>query len=204
MTGAGLEIEIKLRVEDGAEMARRLRRLGARSLGRVHERNTLFDTEDHSLGHSRRVLRVRSTEKVRVGKSRRGRGRDVKGLLTYKSPVEGSRYKVRKEIEVTVGPPEQAERILEGLGFRPWFRYEKFRTTYRVPGLARLVIELDETPIGVFLELEGQPGSIDRAAERLGYGPGDYLRESYYELFERERERAGLERGRMLFPEKNK
>ena len=151
-------------------------------------------------------MRVRSTEEVGAEKARRGRkgvrGRRVKGLLTYKSPVEGSRYKVRQEIEMAVSSPEQAERMLEGLGFRPWFRYEKFRATYRVPGLPRLMIELDETPIGVFLELEGPPESIDRAAGRLGYGPRDYLRESYYELFERERERAGLEPGRMVFPAK--
>jgi adenylate cyclase class 2 len=204
MSGAGLEIEIKLRVEDVAEMRRRLRRMRARSLGRVHEMNTLFDTPDHSLGRTGRVLRVRSTEEVGAEKARRGRkgvrGRRVKGLLTYKSPVEGSRYKVRQEIEMAVSSPEQAERILEGLGFRPWFRYEKFRATYRVLGLPRLVIELDETPIGVFLELEGPPGSIDRAAERLGYGPGDYLRESYYELYLTERKRLGLAPGAMVFP----
>jgi adenylate cyclase, class 2 len=209
MAGAGLEIEIKLRVEDAAEMARRLRRLRARSAGRVHERNTLFDTPENSLGRSGRVLRVRSIEEVLSAKAGRGRSRKggrnrrIHGVLTYKTPVEGSRYKVRQETEVTVCSPEQAERILEGLGFRPWFRYEKFRTTYRLPGLPRLVIDLDETPIGVYLELEGPPGSIDRAARRLGYGPGDYLRESYYELFERERERGGFERGRMLFPGKH-
>jgi adenylate cyclase class 2 len=203
MSGAGLEIEIKLRVDGVAEIARRLRRMKARSLGRVHERNTLFDTSDHALGRSGRVLRVRSMEDANPGGKRLGRlrrERKVSGVLTFKSPVEGGRYKTRRETEVTVGSPEQAERILEGLGYQPWFRYEKFRTTYRLPGLPRLVIDLDETPIGAFLELEGPPESIDRAAERLGYGPGDYLRESYYELFERERERAGLERGRMLFP----
>lgn len=209
MPDTGLEIEIKLRVDDAAEMGRRLRRLRARSFGRVHEMNTLFDTPDNSLGRSGRVLRVRSTEEVGPAKAGRGRSRKgerdrrINGVLTYKTPVEGSRYKVRQEREVTVGSPEQAERILEGLGFRPWFRYEKFRTTYRVPGLPRLVIDLDETPIGVYLELEGPPGSIDCAAGRLGYGPGDYLRESYYELFERERASAGLERGRMLFPAKH-
>jgi adenylate cyclase class 2 len=206
MADAGLEIEIKLRIEGAAEAARRLRKLGARSLGRVYERNTLFDTGDHALGRSGRVLRVRWMEDAGSAKAgrgrRRGRGGKASGLLTFKSPVEGGRYKTRQETEVTVGSPEQTERILEGLGFQPWFRYEKFRTTYRIPGLPRLVIDLDETPIGAFLELEGPPESIDRAAKRLGYGPGDYLRESYYELFERERERAGLDPGRMVFPEK--
>lgn len=202
MTEAGIEIEIKLRMSDAADATGRLRRLGARSLGRVHERNTLFDTDDHSLGRSGRVLRVRSTEQAQRGRGSR-RGREKRnGLLTFKSPVEGGPYKVRKETEVTVDSAEQAERIMEGLGFRPWFRYEKFRTSYRLKGLPRLVIDFDETPIGVFLELEGPPDSIDLAARRLGCGPEDYLRESYYELFERERERAGLAPGRMLFPEK--
>lgn len=205
MAGAGLEIEIKLPVGRATEIVRRLRNLGAESLGRVHERNTLFDAADRSLGRSGRVLRVRSMEYANPGGKRLGRmqrKRKVSGLLTFKSPVEGGRYKTRQETEVTVDSPEQAERILEGLGFQAWFRYEKFRTTYRLPGLPRLVIDLDETPIGVFLELEGPPESIDSAAKRLGYGPGDYLRESYYDLFERERERAGLEAGRMLFPTK--
>lgn len=205
MTDAGLEVEIKLRVDGVTEIARRLRKLGAKALGRVHERNTLFDTADRSLGRSGRVLRVRSMEDASPGGTRLGRlrrERKVSGVLTFKSPVEGGRYKTRRETEVTVGSPEQVERILEGLGFQPWFLYEKFRTTYRLPGAPRLVIDLDETPIGVFLELEGTPESIDNAAERLGYGPGDYLRESYYELFVRERQRAGLKPGRMLFPAK--
>ena len=182
MADAGLEIEIKLRIEGAAEAARRLRKLGARSLGRVHERNTLFDTGDHALGRSGRVLRVRWMEDAGSAKAERGRvrksgrNRGVSGLLTFKSPVEGGRYKTRQETEVTVGSPEQAERILEGLGFRPWFRYEKFRSTYRLPGLARVVIDLDETPIGVVLVLDGPPGAIDGAAGRLGYGPRGRLR----------------------------
>jgi len=202
MAGAGLEVEIKLRVASAEQMARRLSRLGARSLGRVHERNTLFDSADNALGRSGRVLRVRSLEPAPSGAGRRRptkrRGRTT-GVLTFKTPLAGGHYKVRKETEVRIEPPERAEDILEGLGFRPWFRYEKFRTTYRLPAMPRLLIELDETPIGVFLELEGPPQSIDRVARRLGYGPGDYLRESYYELFEHERKRAGLPAGRMLF-----
>jgi len=42
-----------------------------------------------------------------------------------------------------------------------WFRYEKYRTTFRLPDSNAwangLLIELDETPIGTFVELEGPP-----------------------------------------------
>jgi len=53
-----------------------------------------------------------------------------------------------------------------------WFRYEKYRTTFRLPDSNAwangLLIELDETPIGTFVELEGPAAAIDRAAEELG------------------------------------
>jgi hypothetical protein len=35
---------------------------------------------------------------------------------------------------------------------------------------------LDETPAGVFLELEGPSRWIDRTARRLGFAESDYLR----------------------------
>jgi hypothetical protein len=46
-----------------------------------------------------------------------------------------------------------------------------------------LVAELDETPIGTFLELEGSRAAIDRAARGLGFGPADYIVETYVALF---------------------
>jgi hypothetical protein len=61
------------------------------------------------------------------------------------------------------------------MGLRPWFRYEKYRSTYRLPGFSELLVELDETPIGDFLELEGECGAIDRCAVLLGFRPADYI-----------------------------
>ena len=75
---------------------------------------------------------------------------------------------------------------------RPCFRYEKFRTTYRLPGIRNLKVEVDETPIGLFLELEGPGREIDRAAARLGFGPAEYITKSYGALFMEER---GVGRG---------
>ena len=207
MPHAGLEIEIKLRVADAAAARRLLRRLGAQPLGRVHEWNTLFDTPENALGRSGRLLRVRHLKKMgssgaRAGSRGHGKPHPSSGVLTFKAPAEGGPYKARLEVEAAIDPPTRAESILESLGFRPWFRYEKFRTTFRLPGLPRLAVELDETPIGVFFELEGPRNSIDRAAKCLGYAPGDYLTASYYELFQSERDRLGLAANAMLFPSK--
>jgi adenylate cyclase class 2 len=72
--------------------------------------------------------------------------------------------------------------IFGELNFRPMFRYEKFRTEFR-RGRDQGVAELDETPIGVFLELEGPEKWIDRTARRLGFSPSDYVTKSYGSLF---------------------
>ena len=200
-----MEIEVKLRLKDAESARRQLSRLGARTLGRVHERDVLFDTTDNVLQRSGRLLRVRILRKIgRPGRAGAGAKRFAAapgmGVLTYKGPPEGGRYKAREEVEVTIDRPEAAERILAELGFQPWFRYEKFRTSFRLSGLPRLAVELDETPIGVFYELEGPRDCIDRAAGRLGFGAKDYVTASYYDLFLPEHRRLGLRPDAMLFP----
>ncbi len=100
-------------------------------------------------------------------------------------------YKIREEHEVRVEDAGELGRVFEGMGLSPWFRYEKYRSTYRLPGLPGLLVELDETPIGDFLELEGDPAAIDRAAALLGFGPADYITKSYGILFLEQRRSAG-------------
>ncbi len=80
------------------------------------------------------------------------------------------------------------------------FHYEKFRTTYALPGVHGLKIDLDETPVGTYLELEGSVAGIDRAACRLGYGRKDYITETYGSLYLAACRRRGQKPGDMLFP----
>jgi adenylate cyclase class 2 len=82
----------------------------------------------------------------------------------------------------------------------PSFRYEKFRTTYALPGIPGLKIELDETPVGTYLELEGPPAGIDRAARLLGYTRSDYMKETYGSLYLADCRRRNQKPGNMLFP----
>jgi adenylate cyclase class 2 len=102
---------------------------------------------------------------------------------------------VREEHELCISNPEEMSKIFEALGLRPCFRYEKFRTTFSLPGMARLKLTLDETPIGVFVELEGERGEIDRAAGMLGFGRSNYINNSYGALFVEERGLAGRASG---------
>lgn len=200
------EIEIKLRVPDPAALVRKLARLGARPLRRVYERNVLYDTERRDLFRLGRLLRLRVETKAGRGQARpRSSKRPVPGLLTYKGPAEtGSRYKTREEVEIPVPDGAAIEPVLQALGLRPWFRYEKYRTTYRLPRLAGLHIYLDETPIGSFVELEGSPRAIDRAARLLGYAPKDYIIVSYWDLNREERRKRGKPAGDMLFTPRKK
>jgi len=87
--------------------------------------------------------------------------------------------------------------VLDGLGYAPVYRYEKYRTSYAWGDLA---IELDETPIGCFVELEGPSEAIDRAAAGLGSAPEQWITDSYLDLHERAAAERGEARGDLLFP----
>src|SRR5438093_12787164 len=76
------------------------------------------------------------------------------------------------------------------------FRYQKYRAVYRY---AELIITVDETPIGVFLELEGPKPLIDEVAMRLGYKSTDYIVKSYLTLYQDYLKSRGLPLKDMVF-----
>jgi adenylate cyclase class 2 len=201
------ETEVKLRVSDRDALLQRLGRLRASYEGRVYEVNTLYDTAQDSLRRNGKLLRIRVEQPAgRDGDGAKPSvvgGRSYDALLTFKGPAMQKRsrknrrarhYKIREEREVRVEDSGVLEEILEALSFRPSFRYEKYRSTYRLRGLSGLKLVLDETPIGDFLEAEGNCAAIDRAARLLGYQPADYITKSYGQLFletKRRRNRRG-------------
>jgi len=138
-----LEIEVKL---TGANLER-LREAGfqlKQVKPRHFEDNWLLDSPDRRLLDGGAALRVRATASG--------------GLVTYKGVVHentGSMLKIREEIESKVEEPETIVKLFERLGFHRAFRYQKFRTAYRliVDG-HELEVAFDETPIGKFLEIE--------------------------------------------------
>jgi adenylate cyclase, class 2 len=196
------EVEIKLQVTDVGALLRRLKQLHARmDVPRTYESNTLYDTPKKNLARKGQLIRIR-VEKPSPSSNRSKSGRPATFILTYKGPARSSkahkRFKVREEVEVNVSGDGIAQ-ILTALGLRPIFRYEKFRTTYTLPGIRNLKIEIDETPIGIFLELEGAPSAIDRAARRLGYAREDYITATYSGLYLAYCRRQGQKPGDLLF-----
>jgi len=180
---ATLEREIKLPFETADAARAAVLAIGATPLhGRRLQEDCLLDTTNDDLRRRRSALRVRQDG-----------GRSI---LTFKGPVQPGSVKVREELETIVGDGTLLMKILGELGFHAWFRYEKYREEF---ALDDCVIAIDETPVGVFVEIEGGDCSIDGVAARLGRGPGDYLLDSYRSLFVRHCERLGIEPTDMLF-----
>jgi adenylate cyclase, class 2 len=165
-----VETEVKIPYHDPPQAARRtIEELGyTQSEPRVLESDQLFDRPDGQLRTSDRLIRLRRS--------------GTRATVTYKGPSRRERYKSREEIEFDVSDPDAFALVLDRLGYVPRFRYEKYRTKFASlsePGF----ITIDETPIGVFLELEGPPEWIDRTAQRLGFSVADYSTASYASLY---------------------
>lgn len=178
-----LEREIKLRFSSADEARRAVLAAGATPLfGRRLQEDALLDTDNEQLRRNRCVLRVR----MENGKSR----------LTYKGPVQPSVMKLREELETVVGDGEMLLRVFHELGLHVWFRYEKYREEF---ALEDVIVAIDETPVGVFVEIEGSEQGISDMTVALGRTADDYIVDSYRSLFLQYRDQLGISGSDMVF-----
>ena len=161
-----IERELKFAQVDLDALRSRLIELEAERLGPViFEQNWLLDREGE-LGDRYSVLRVRAEE---------GRG----AVITFKGPASfDGPTKVRSELEVRVEDAERALALFEALGYKVERRYEKMREEWR---LGTETICLDHTPIGDFVEFEGDRATA--VAKRCGFDATTALRKSYLMLY---------------------
>ncbi len=179
------ETEIKLRVDDAGAGRRMLRAAGFRVFKRrVFESNTVFDTPELALRKAGLLLRVRQAGSVRT--------------LTYKGPVTASKHKSREELELEIPDARVMATIIERLGFHPVFRYDKYRTEFKQLRNSGIAV-VDETPVGVYLELEGTDAWIDRTARKLNFSESDYITASYAALYLEWCREHGIVPGNMVF-----
>ena len=161
------EIEIKFTVADLRVLARQLRAGGFRLVTRrTHEMNTLYDLPGEVLRNKKELLRIRKY--------------GSEWTVTHKSKGKLGRHSSRTELETGVSDGKKLDLILRALGYTPTFRYEKFRAEW-TDGKGQVVV--DETPIGNFCEIEGQPRWIDAVAKKLSVSPSDYITKNYATLF---------------------
>ncbi len=162
-----LEIEVKIKIDDVDAVRSRLEKQGAVLFrDRHYESNTLYDFRDSLLYSKQNALRIREKNK--------------KGFLTFKGAKQRSRkFKIRQEYETEVKNVKHLRKILQSLGLIPVFQYQKYRTVYRKK---KLLICLDETAVGNFIELEGDQSDIVRFATALGFTKQDFIKDDYIQL----------------------
>ena len=178
-----VEHEVKLTFPNVDEARRAVASAGGQlSTARRLLDDQLFDTADAALRRSRTALRIR-------------RDGD-RGLVTWKGPIQSGLVKSREEIETEVDDPRVLQAVLEALGFRPVFRAQKFREEYALGGTT---VVIDDTPMGVFVEIEGPPERIAPVAGLLGRHDTDFVLESYPALWRRWCDAHGADMGDMIF-----
>lgn len=183
MVSPPIEREVKLTYESVEAARAAVLAAGATPLrDRRLQEDCLLDTPEGRLRSRGTALRLR----LEGGKSR----------VTFKGPIQPGAMKVREELETIVGDGEVLLRVFEELGFTPWFRYQKYREEF---SLLDVIVAVDDTPMGAYVELEGSEDGIDAAAARLGRARADYVLQSYHTLFDRHRQRTGETAADMLF-----
>ena len=173
MTTNKLEIEVKIKVDDLKKIKRKIIKLGFWTIAPyAFEHNILFDTKDERLRKNKLLLRLRKV--------------DDKYIVTFKHPPGQSFganiYKIREEKEIEVSDYETVKSIFSGLGFKVFFIYEKYREIF---DNGDVKIMMDHTPIGDFIEIEGDTEGIDKTAALLGYSKSDYITDNYRTLFKK-------------------
>jgi len=188
------EIEAKVRIADPAAFRRRMAERSESGGETVFEDNRLFDDAAGTLRRRGAALRVREERPA-------GGGEPLRATLTYKGPRAESDLKRREEIEIEVqaapGAPGLAL-VLEAMGLRETFRYQKRRSVWRV---GECEIALDELPyLGWFVEVEGPTERSVRAGlEALGLADAELLSADYIHLLTERLKSLGLDPSRALF-----
>jgi adenylate cyclase class 2 len=165
-----LEQELKFEYSDFHTLRSRLTACKAQFIHRVFEQNQVFDTANSDLKQTGKLLRLRQAGQA---------------VLCLKSeprnhvPDRDFQVKVWEEAETQVLDVHEMQAILEGLGYREVFCYQKVREKWH---LGSCVICLDQLPFGRFVEIEGDPQAIWEIARVLGLHTWTWTAKSYHEL----------------------
>lgn len=180
------EIEVKFPLHNRAELVKKLHEIGGQRLyAETFEDNIVLDRRGE-LRTKGALLRVRKFGKY--------------SIATYKGPmsIEGG-IKSREEVQTGVESFERAIQLLDALGFKPVFRYQKFREVWRVRDVE---VVLDRTPIGEYFEIEGAVETIRSIAADLGINMDQSIRLSYADLYRQARRtRTDLPENMVFAPE---
>ena len=172
------EVKISITNEELTGVRERLALLEAEKIsGCSMEINSLYDFEDGRLMQAGCVLRVRRYEGSTI--------------LTFKGPTDpGSMYKKRRELETAVQDAAAIDDILKALGMSICFEYRKLRETYTVSVASSMTeVCIDQTPAGVFVEVEGEEPGIQAVLQKFGWTSERFVNKTYVEIYREHPER---------------
>lgn len=178
------EIEVKFPLADRKALVAKLNAIGAQQLyAETFEDNMVLDRRGE-LRTKGALLRVRKFGRY--------------ALATFKGPMafEGG-VKTRDEVQTGVESFELAIQLFDSLGYKPVFRYQKFREVWRV---REVEVVLDRTPIGDYFEIEGPLDVIRAVAEDLGMNMDSGIRQTYADLYRQHRRTRPDLGEHMVFP----
>jgi len=199
-----VETEIKLKINNPHELEEQLFNKSCRNQACLNtankQLNIFFKSKDpFVLSHEEDVLRLRyeknSPDSIwgkghynrlghNSGYSVWGDGDKEKYFLTHKGKrLEDDRLNAREETEIEVDNPDNTTQILNILGYREFFQYEKYRIEYKEYELGSK-IAIDKIPIlGFFLEIEAQnAGAILKTMELLDIKEVENIATSYLNM----------------------
>jgi adenylate cyclase class 2 len=162
------ELEAKFAVESLDALRSMLKGMGIMVKNCRFERNVVFDTPDRALKARGELLRLRQTDKA---------------VLTWKRPSSEpapAGVKAMDEVETMVGDFDTMREMLHGLGYEDALWYEKCREQW---SLGQSLVCLDVLPFGEFVEIEGEPSAIAKAADCLGLDMGQAKALTYHDLY---------------------
>ena len=152
------EIEIKVLEINKKQVLKRLKKLRAKKIFSGLLQATYFDFPNHSLRKHSKVLRLRKNGN--------------QSFLTFKTKLPLKKSISSNELEFEIPDFSLAQTMLEGLGFKPVFSYQKKRESYR---FGKVRIELDKylgkfSKIPLYLEIEAHSEKdLFAAFQKLGF-----------------------------------
>jgi adenylate cyclase class IV len=174
------EVELKAVVDDLGVRRRVLERHGATLVIDCRLEDRRYDTADRRLTARDEVLRTRTYRHPDGPRS----------CLEWKGPrtIEQG-YRVREEQSLDASPLETAEYILDQLGYRTIKAIDRHIIQYEIHGA---VVRFERYPrMDDLVEVEGDPGAIERAVVALGLPRDAFTADSLAAFVERYEARTG-------------
>lgn len=180
-----IEVEIKLKISDKADVIHKLEAQGFRKTHKVTETDIYFNGNDRDFRRTDEALRIRRTEDSDdLGKTT--------NKLTYKGRRLDNISMTREETEISIDDFEGMNKILLSLGYRPVRPVVKTREYYEDDKMTALIDDVEG--LGDYLELEIMAEDesfrsdalrlIELELKELGYSLSDTTTTSYLTMLE--------------------